>query len=185
MLPSPPGGERPRLRADGLGLDENAPGGNGEARLHRVVDPARAGRPLRASGASSSRPAATWSSRIGSATAGSSEPYIVPVRNFSRRRNSPGSRSSRTPVRREADHHRRSAAAREAERRRARLGEADGVEAVVGAVGSDCRHRLLEVVRMDGVCRAEPKHLRVGRASTGSTTTIASAPAIRAPWTTN
>ena len=50
------------------------------------------------SGASSSRPAATCSSRIGSATAGSSEPYIVPVRNFSRRRNSPGSRSSRSPV---------------------------------------------------------------------------------------
>ncbi len=79
------------------GLDEHAPGGQLEACLHRVVDRVqREDSP--SSGASSSRPAATCSSRIGSATAGSSDPYIVPVRNFSRRRNSAGSRSRRSPV---------------------------------------------------------------------------------------
>ena len=50
--------------------------------------------------------------------------------------------------RRQADHHRRAPAAREAERRRARLGEADGVEPVVGPVGRDPRQRLLELRRL-------------------------------------
>ena len=52
------------------------------------------------------------------------------------------------PGRRQPDHHGRAAAAGEAQRRRARLREADGVEAVVGALGRDRRHRLLEVVGM-------------------------------------
>ena len=89
------------------------------------------------------------------------------------------------PGRRQSHHHRRAAAAREAERRRARLGIAHRIEAVVGALRGD-RRRSPPSGRRDARRawrRAEaPAH---GAPSTGSTTTIASAPAIRAPWTTN
>ena len=85
------------------------------------------------------------------------------MRNFSRRRNSPGSRSSRSPVGGSPTSDRRAAAAGEAQCRRARLREPDGVEGVVGSLRRDRAERLLEVVGMDGVGGAEPERLLATR----------------------
>ncbi len=131
--PNRSGAERPR----GLRVREpreRARPSTGEARLDGVVHLVERERRPDRRAARSRRPAPTCSSITGSASAGSSEPYSVPVSRFSLRISSNGSRSSRSPLRRQPHDHRGAAVARGAEGRLGRRGVADRVEPVVGAV---------------------------------------------------
>ena len=152
-----------RTAPDALRRDEHAARRPAEARLDRVVRRRPADRTGPTSEARSSRPARTWSISTGSATAGSSEPYIVPVSHFSRRVNWAGSRSSREPGRRQADDHRRAAAARALERGDAHRRVTDRVEGVVDALRRDRRELRLELGRVERVRRAELERLLAPR----------------------
>src|SRR5919204_3177745 len=136
------------------------------------------------SGSSWSAPLRTCSSSTGSARRGSSEPYMDPVSSFSRRTNSAGSRSSRSP-----------AAGRPTRTVRPPFRVQRSANAVVSgaptassatSAPSGATSRSVSRSPSGVAVRVAPSRAACpSRASSGSMQTISAAPAMRAPWTQN